>query len=192
MDGLAQTIGAALGVGSEAMDISMAQMALRAVVTYSITLAIVRLGKKRLMGSNTAFDVIVGIILGSTVSRGLTGNAPLASTLAAAAALVAMHWLVSWLALHSTRFSSLAKGEPRTLVRSGGADRDALRKVHMTAGDLEEELRTQGLADASRVEEARLERSGRVSVVQAAPGPRILEIGVAAGVQTIRIELAGA
>jgi uncharacterized membrane protein YcaP (DUF421 family) len=192
MDGLTATIGTALGVGSEAMDIGMAQMALRAVVTYAITLAIVRLGKKRLMGSNTAFDVIVGIILGSTVSRGLTGNAPLASTLAAAAAIVAMHWLVSWLALHSKWFSSVAKGEPRTLVRGGAADGEALRKVHMTPGDLDEELRTHGLEDASDVAEARIERSGRVSVIQASRGPRILEVEVAAGVQTIRIELAGA
>jgi uncharacterized membrane protein YcaP (DUF421 family) len=192
MDGLVTAIAAALGVGREAMDISMSQMALRAAITYAITLAIVRLGKKRFMGSNTAFDVIVGIILGSTVSRGLTGNAPLASTLAAAAALVAMHWLVSWLAVYSKRFSSLAKGEPLTLVRSGAADPAALRKVHMTAGDLDEELRTHGLADASCVGEARLERSGRVSVVQAQRGPHIIEIEVAAGVQTIRIELAGA
>jgi uncharacterized membrane protein YcaP (DUF421 family) len=192
MDGLITLSETALGVGSQAMDITMPQMALRAAVTYAVTLAIVRLGKKRLMGSNTAFDVIVGIILGSTVSRGLTGNAPLASTLAAAAALVAMHWLVSWLALHSKRFGSLAKGEPKTLLRGGAPDAAALRKAHMTPGDLEEELRTHGLADPSNVEEARLERSGRVSVVQSARGPRVLEVEVAAGVQTIRIELAGA
>ncbi len=192
MDGLITLTEAALGVGNQAMDITMPQMALRAAVTYAVTLGVVRFGKKRLMGSNSAFDVIVGIILGSTVSRGLTGNAPLASTLAAAAALVAMHWLVSWLALHSKRFGSLAKGEPKTLLRGGAPDHAALRKAHMTPGDLEEELRTHGLADASGVEEARLERSGRVSIVEAPRQPRILEVQVAAGVQTIRIEVTGA
>jgi uncharacterized membrane protein YcaP (DUF421 family) len=92
---LTQHLEAVLGLGRESKDITVLQMAFRAAVTYAVTLAIVRLGKKRLMGGNTAFDVIVGVIIGSTVSRGLTGNAPLASTLAAAAAIVAMHWAVS-------------------------------------------------------------------------------------------------
>ncbi|HEX8257339.1 MAG TPA: YetF domain-containing protein [Allosphingosinicella sp.] len=180
----------ALGLDRQSMDLTIGQMALRAAVTYAVTLAIVRLGKKRFMGSNSAFDVIVGIILGSTVSRGLTGNAPLGPTLAAAAAIVAMHWLVSGLALHWRGFSRLAKGDARLLVRAGTPDEAALRKVHMTQGDLDEELRGHGHADASRVAEARIERSGRVSIIEAAGEDRILEVAVADGVQTIRIQLA--
>jgi hypothetical protein len=59
-------------------------MALRAVVVYVVTVIIVRLGKKRFMGKGTAFDVILGIMLGSIVSRAITGNAPFFPALAAA------------------------------------------------------------------------------------------------------------
>jgi uncharacterized membrane protein YcaP (DUF421 family) len=62
----------------------------------------------------------------------------------------------------------------------------------MTRGDLDEELRTNGLQEVSSVAEARLERSGRVSVIRATSQPRIVEVEVVAGVQTIRIELAAA
>jgi uncharacterized membrane protein YcaP (DUF421 family) len=189
MEDVLQLIEAALGLGREAKDITVLQMALRAAVTFAVTLVIVRLGKKRLMGGNTAFDVIVGVIIGSTVSRGLTGNAPLASTLAAAAAIVAMHWTVSALAVRGRWFSRLAKGEPVLLVSEGRIDPDALRRAHMTEGDLEEALRSQGMSDIESVAEARLERSGRVSVIERKPEPRVLEVQVAEGVQTIRIQV---
>ncbi len=189
MDHLTQLLEAVLGLGRESKDITVLQMAFRAAVTYVVTLAIVRLGKKRLMGGNAAFDVIVGVIIGSTVSRGLTGNAPLASTLAAAAAIVAMHWTVSALAMRGRWFSRLAKGEPVLLVSEGRIDPDALRRAHMTEGDLEEALRSQGMSDIESVAEARLERSGRVSVIERKPEPRVLEVQVAEGVQTIRIQV---
>ena len=190
MDDLSQLLEAALGLRKQATDITMSQMALRAAVTYAVTLAIVRLGKKRLMGGNTAFDVIVGVIIGSTVSRGLTGNAPLAPTLAAAAAIVAMHWLVSAIAVRWGWFSLLTKGRPEVLVSNGQVDREALHRAHMTGGDLQEALRSQGLADAAGVAQARLERSGRVSVLEAEPKDRVLDVQVAEGVQTIRIQIA--
>ncbi len=189
MEDVLQLIEAALGLGREAKDITVLQMALRAAVTFAVTLVIVRLGKKRLMRGNTAIDVIVGVIIGSTVSRGLTGNAPLASTLAAAAAIVAMHWIVSALAVRGRWFSRLAKGEPVLLVSEGRIDPDALRRAHMTEGDLEEALRSQGMSDIESVAEARLERSGRVSVIERKPEPRVLEVQVADGVQTIRIQV---
>ena len=65
-----------LGLGLESREINALQMGLRAVVVYVVTVIVVRLGKKRFMGQATAFDVILGIMLGSIVSRAVTGNAP--------------------------------------------------------------------------------------------------------------------
>ena len=76
-----------------------------------------------------------------------------------------------------------------TAAYVGHVDRTALRRVHMTEGDLAEALRGQGLVSLERVAEARLERNGKVSVVQAEPQDRVLEVQVAEGVQTIRIQL---
>jgi uncharacterized membrane protein YcaP (DUF421 family) len=189
MDDLIQALEALLGLGQDAAEITVLQMSLRAAVTFPVTLAIVRLGKKRLMGGNTAFDVIVGVIIGSTVSRGLTGNAPLAPTLAAAAAIVAMHWAVSALALRGRGLGWLTKGEPVMLVSGGCLDPAALRRVHISEGDLEEALRSQGLVSLAQVEQARLERNGKISVIEAKSACHVLDVQVAKGVQTIRIEV---
>jgi len=42
---------------------------------------------------------------------------------------------------------------------------------------------------ADQVAEARLERNGDISVIKARSEPRVVEIRVADGVQTVRVEL---
>jgi uncharacterized membrane protein YcaP (DUF421 family) len=179
-----------LGLGREARDLTVLQMALRAVIVYAATLAIMRVGKKRFMSKASAFDVIVGIVLGSIVSRAITGNAPLVPAMAAAAAIMLLHWLFSAAAVRSHLFGTLVKGRDRMIVEDGEPDEKALRSAHMTALDLQEALREQGITELGQVAEARLERDGSVSVVKKRGEPRILEIEVADGVQRVRLELA--
>jgi uncharacterized membrane protein YcaP (DUF421 family) len=178
-----------LGLEKEAQELTILQMSARALVVYAATLAIVRIGKKRFMARASAFDVIVGIVLGSVVSRAITGNAPLAPALAAAAVIMLLHWLFSAAAVRSHLFGKIIKGEHRTIVRGGRIDEVALRAAHMTDRDLEEALREQGVTDVSQVEEARIERDGTVSVVKAQAQPRVVELDVANGVQRVRLEL---
>jgi uncharacterized membrane protein YcaP (DUF421 family) len=186
MDGLEEII----GLGKEARELAVGEMVLRAAIIYTVTLAIVRLGKKRFMGGGTAFDMIVGIMLGSMASRALTGNAPMIPTMAGAAMLVFMHWLFSAIALRSHGFGALIKGGADTLVKDGRVDEAMMRKAHMTERDLDEDLRSSGVDDPAKVAEARLERSGSLSVVKRSEAPKVVEVDVAAGVQRVRIELA--
>ncbi len=179
-----------LGLGLESRDLTVLQMGLRAVIVYVVTVLIVRLGKTRFMGRATAFDVILGIMLGSVVSRAVTGNAPLVPTLAAAAVLVAMHWLFSIVALHWHGFGWMVKGRSVVLVRRGQVDEEVMRKTHMTEHDLWEDLRGKSVADLTGVDEARLERNGQLSVIKTKPAPKILEVRVSEGVQTVRLEIA--
>jgi uncharacterized membrane protein YcaP (DUF421 family) len=140
-------LASALGLGLDSRDISVLQMGLRAVVVYIVTVIMVRLGKKRFMGRATAFDVILGIMLGSIVSRALTGNAPFVPALVASAVLVAMHGLFSGIALNWHGFGHLVKGKPTLLVRNGTVDEAAMRKTHMTEHDLWEDLRGKSVSD---------------------------------------------
>jgi uncharacterized membrane protein YcaP (DUF421 family) len=45
-------------------------------------------------------------------------------------------------------------------------DKRALARAHMSADDLDEDLRDKGVRLPSEVEEARLERSGKLSVIK--------------------------
>src|SRR5215212_5523194 len=187
MDEIEGLLGLLLGLGIDNKEINALQMGLRAVLVYVVTVLMVRLAKKRFMGRASAFDVILGIMLGSIVSRAVTGNAPVLSALVAAAALLLMHGMFSGIAMGWHGFGALIKGHPLLLVRDGQIDWAALRTAHMTEHDLWEDLRSKGVTDLKHVAEARLERSGQVSVSKAAHAPKVVEVRVAEGVQTVRI-----
>jgi uncharacterized membrane protein YcaP (DUF421 family) len=183
--------GLLLGLGLESKELGVWQMGLRAIVVYVVTVIVVRLGKKRFLGRATAFDVILGIMLGSVVSRAVTGNAPFLPALVASALLVLMHFLFSGLALRWHGFGGLIKGSSRLLVRGGKIDERNLRKAHMTEHDLWEDLRGKSISRLDEVAEGRLERSGQLSVIKAKPEAKVIEVQVSEGVQTVRIKLEG-
>lgn len=82
------------------------------------------------------------------------------------------------------------KGQPVLLIAEGQVRKDALRSTSLSENDLAEALRLQGKEpDPSRIERAYLERNGNISVITRDEAPRIMEVTVADGVQTVRIEL---
>ncbi len=154
----------ALGLDADALGI--AQMALRALVTYFVALAFVRIGDKRFLGKNTAFDVVIGIMFGSVMSRAITTAGEFVPVLVAGGVLVATHFAVDLVTFRSERLGTLVKGQERTLVRDGEIQWDAMATAHITRRDLEGALRKEGgIRDVGDVRLAILERSGDVSVI---------------------------
>lgn len=189
MDQLKEILREALGLELESSDINILQMGLRAAVVYVVTVFMVRLAKKRFMGRATAFDMILSIMIGSIVSRAVTGNAPFLPALAATAVLLGMHWLFSGLALRWHGFGTLVKGKACLLVRKGEVDTTSMQAVHMTEHDLWEDLRGKGISRLDQVDEARLERSGKLSVLKAPSELKVVDVMVRDGVQMVRIEI---
>ena len=65
-----------------------------------------------------------------------------------------------------------------------------MRTAHMTEHDLWEDLPGQSISHLEQVAEARPERSRHLSVIKAQHEPKVVEVKVAEGVQTVRIEIA--
>jgi uncharacterized membrane protein YcaP (DUF421 family) len=145
--------------------ITSAQMATRAVVVYIAVIIIVRFGKKRFLGKGSAFDIVLGVMLGAVAGRAISGGAPVVPSLAACAAMVALHWIFSLTAVKSHWLGSIIKGNAQVIVRDGKVDEKILRGCHLSARDLEEELRLHNVPSLDKVAEARLERSGHISIV---------------------------
>jgi uncharacterized membrane protein YcaP (DUF421 family) len=187
MHELWQGIQSTLGVGQDAKSLDLIQICLRTVVVYLAGLLILRVFENRLLGKQTAFDIVLGFILGSVLSRAINGTAPFFLTLVATALLVALHRLLGWIAFHSHRFGELIKGRATVLVRDGEVIEEGMRRHSVSHRDLEEGLRQNAhLKDPARVKEARFERSGEISILKE---PRVLEVRVEEGVQTVRIEI---
>ncbi|HEX9944200.1 MAG TPA: YetF domain-containing protein [Thermoanaerobaculia bacterium] len=169
---------------------SVAEMCLRAAGIYLAGWAILRIGGNRFLGQETAFDIVLAFVLGSTLSRAINGSAPLAVTLAASALLVILHHLLAWVSWRSRRWGQILKGRPEVLIQDGRRLEDALRRYRISAGDLEEALRLNAhLKDPTQVDEARFERNGSISVIERKREPHVLEVRVQDGIQTVRIEI---
>lgn len=179
-----------LGLGRDVADVGSLQMSLRTVLIYAFTLVIIRLGSKRFLGKASAFDTIVGIMLGSIMSRAINGSAPFVPTLAAGVVLVAIHWLLAALALHIDWFGPLVKGNPILLIKDGEVREDGILRGGITKMDLTQALREQTKqSDPAKIELAYLERDGGISIIPFKKEPRVLDVSIASGVQTVRIQL---
>jgi uncharacterized membrane protein YcaP (DUF421 family) len=149
--------------------ITLGQECARAVLVFFYGLAMLRLSGRRTFASWSALDIIVSIIIGSSLSRVLTGAAPLAGTLAAVAVLVLLHLGVAYAIARSPGLSRLIEGNPVELARNGDLDEEVRLRHKISLSDLAEALRDHGLdglADLARVRRMVLEPSGKISVIK--------------------------
>lgn len=177
-------------LGLEAEELTVWHMSLRAIVVYISALTMVQLGEKRFLGKSTAFDVILAIIFGSVVSRAITGSSSFFPTLGAGLVLIGLHWLFAAIAFRFSWFGTLIKGSPRLVVKDGEILWKAMRKSNLSENDLHSALRPQArVTDLDEIKEARLERSGEISVIKADGKPQVIDVQVSQGVQTVHIKL---
>ena len=156
----------ALGLSLKSEQLGFGQMAARAVLMYVALIVLVRFAKKRFLGQATAFDYILVILIGSVAGRAMTGGAPYFASLFGLFVLVTMHWAFSATSQYSQAFSYLIKGRATTIIKEGKLDVREMAKSHMSSDDLDEDLREKGVKNRSEVREARLERSGKLSVIK--------------------------
>jgi uncharacterized membrane protein YcaP (DUF421 family) len=163
MSELWQAIESGLGIGRE--DLNVLQMTLRVLVVYPIALAMVRLGDKRFLGELAALDFLLAIIIGSIVSRAISGSAPFLPSLVAGFSLVLLHRALAMAGFHFDRLGKLLKGS-RQLMRNGELQWDEMRKAAVGEEDLVEAVRhAAGLPAIDQARDAYLERNGRISVI---------------------------
>jgi uncharacterized membrane protein YcaP (DUF421 family) len=171
-------------------DLNALNLSMRAIVTFVVTVAVVRVGNKRLFGKGTAYDTVVAIMIGSVMSRAITGSGAgtMLATWAGGLTLVLLHWLLSWISFHVDSFGSIVKGHEVQLVRDGEILKDGMQETGTTPRDLDRAMREDGnVPNVSQVQMAYMERDGSISVVPRSSEPRVLEVTVQDGVQTIRI-----
>lgn len=153
-------------IGSDAESITWWQMSIRAAIILVYAIALYRLVPRRAFGNSAAIDIALMVIVGSCLSRALTGTVPLLPTLAAVAVFAALYTALSWAAPRSDWVSKLAKGRPLLLVKDGDVDWKAMRRAQLGHRDLTEKLRQNGVARIEDVAEAHLERDGSFSVIR--------------------------
>jgi uncharacterized membrane protein YcaP (DUF421 family) len=152
-------------VGPDETSPSTVQLCTRAIVLFIYGLICMRIAGRRSFSSLSPFDIFIAIVVGSNISRVMTGKVPFVASLAGTMVVVVMHRLLAIATIRSNWLASFVKGKPDVLVREGKVDHNAMRRHDVSDEDLSEALRMQKI---ERIEDAKLvtfERGGKISVV---------------------------
>jgi uncharacterized membrane protein YcaP (DUF421 family) len=93
-----------IGGGQEYERLSAVQIAARTAAVYLVALVIIRIGKRRFMGNYSAFDILLGFIVGSVMARAITGAISVLDMVLIVIVLVSLHWLIATLSVYSDRW----------------------------------------------------------------------------------------
>ena len=146
-------------------NLSFGQECARAVLIFVFGLVLVRLAGRRAFGKWAALDIVVAIVIGSNLSRALTGSAPLLGTLAASVIFVALHWLLANAAARWQGVARVLEGRSIELARDGQVDEAARKRHSVSRTDFDEALRRSGIGRVDKTRQVTLEPSGRITVI---------------------------
>lgn len=162
---LLSSVNQLLGVDVDPQDLTVSQMAGRALVVFTATLIMLRLAHNRFFARRNTLDLVFAVIIASVLSRAINGSAALFPTITTGFGFIFLHRALAWVSSRSEWLGRLVKSGPSLLVENGEADLAALRRHNITLDDLMEDLRLAGVAGIDQVRLATLERNGEISVV---------------------------
>lgn len=125
-----------------------------------------RVAGRRVFGKWAALDIIVSVIVGSNLSRALTGQASLGGTLAATTVLMVLHWVLAQAAARSAWLAGILEGMPIELGRGSSVDQATMRRHSVSQRDLDEALRQSSLEEVGNTRRVILEPSGKINVLK--------------------------
>lgn len=148
--------------------VPLAELVVRAAGIYIFLLILMRAVGRREVGRVTLSDVLVMVLLATSVRRGLVpepsgvGDAMILATL-----LVLSDWLHRYLMLRVPVLRHLMRPKPLPIIRDGEIIPENAQRALLTRGEIEEVLRLQGIPSVAGVAEAFVEPEGKISIIPA-------------------------
>jgi len=134
-------------------------------LAYIALVLFLRISGKRTLAKLNAFDLVVTVALGSTLSSILLQESiALAEGLTALGLLITAQFLVTFVSVRSSRFASVVRSEPALLAKDGRALESAMRRARITQDEALSAIRANGGNDMNDVDMLVLESDGTISV----------------------------
>lgn len=150
----------------EGEPLSALEMGARAAAMFLIALVLMRIAGRRSLGLGTPFDVIISLLLGSTLARGVMGGVSFGGACAAGLVLAVAHRLMAWATVRYEWIGELVNGKPILLFQNGQVKHRNLMRALVSEKELMKrmELHAAG-GDLSEIESAWMETNGVIGVV---------------------------
>ena len=134
-------------------------------LAYVVLVLFLRISGKRTLAKLNAFDLVVTVALGSTLSAILLQESiALAEGATALALLIGAQFLVTFLSVRSSGFAKLVRSEPTLLAKDGHYCEGAMTGARITRDEALSVVRAQGGREIEDVAFLVLESDGTISV----------------------------
>ena len=136
------------------------------LLAYTALVLFLRISGKRTLAKLNAFDLVVTVALGSTLSAVLLQESvALAEGAVALALLILAQYGVTYVSVRSEAFAAAVRSEPALLARDGAFCPGAMRRERITEAEMLSAVRAGGASGIGAVESVILESDGTLSVI---------------------------
>ena len=136
------------------------------IFSYLVLIIILRLSGKRTLSKWNAFDFVVTIALGSTLSTALTSSqVSFSQSVTAFVIIILLQFVITFTSVRSESIKNLVKSKPSLLLMDGKYCEDTIRRERVVKAEICAAIREKGIADVERVYAVVLETDGSFSVL---------------------------
>ncbi len=152
----------------------MLAVVVETVVFYWYALLLLRVAGKRTVAKMTIFDFLSTVAMASIIAGTvISDSVALAEGLAALTTLVALQWIVAFLAARSERFYGLITNTPRLLYENSRFLDKNLLDERVAHSEVIAKIREAGHLSPDSVHSVVLETTGDVTVLSSADSARV-------------------
>jgi len=147
---------------------SLWHIAVCTVLAYFVLFLFIRISGKRTLAKLTAFDFVVTVTLGSTLSSMILGKVTLAEGAVALAIIIILQYFLAWSAKESKVLEKVINSSPTIVFYRGAFLKDAMDKEVLTHEEIYAEIRKYRMLDVDQVEAVVMELNGELTVIKKA------------------------
>jgi uncharacterized membrane protein YcaP (DUF421 family) len=138
-------------------------------LAYVALVLFLRMSGKRTLTKLNAFDLVITVALGSTLSAVLLDKSiSLAEGVVAFSLLICLQYLITWTSVRVRLLERFVKSEPTLLLRRGQFLERAMREQRITRSEIISAIRNSGNSQLKDIAAVVIETDGSLSVVRQA------------------------
>lgn len=141
-------------------------VALMTVISFIILFLFIRISGKRTLAKFNAFDFVVTVALGSTLTYMMLAMVPLAEGVLVLLLIIALQYILAKLAQKSDKAEEIINSSPHLLFYKGKYLKDNMDKEAITVEEIYAVIRQAGVEKIDEVLAVVIELNGEISVVK--------------------------
>ncbi|MDR7370219.1 YetF domain-containing protein [Flavobacterium aquidurense] len=149
---------------------SIEHVALSTIIAFITLFFFVRISGKRTLSKLNAFDFVVTVALGSTLSYMMLAMVPIVEGTIVLLLIIILQYIFAWTARSSKKMERLINAVPTLIYYDGKFIEKAMAKEAITKGEIFSTIRNSGIDQIDEVKAIVMELNGQITVVRKSNG----------------------